>query len=81
MPTSLTLKGIPDDLYARLKETAELHRRSLNSEAISVLEAQLLPRKANMSDRIARARELRASLKPGAFSATEIDDFKRQGRR
>jgi plasmid stability protein len=81
MPTTLTLKGIPDDVYARLKETAEVHRRSLNSEAISVLETVLLPRKASASDRIARARALRAPLKPEAFAAKDIDEFKRQGRR
>ena len=81
MPTTLTLKGIPDDLYARLKETAEAHRRSLNNEAISVLEQALLPRKVTSSDRIARARSLRAALTQGAFSAKEIDEFKRQGRR
>ena len=55
MPTTLTLKGIPDDVYARLKKTAEAHRRSLNNEAISVLEDVLLPRKAAASDRIARS--------------------------
>jgi plasmid stability protein len=81
MPTTLTLKGIPDDVYARLKKTAEAHRRSLNNEAISVLEDVLLPRKAAASDRIARARELRAGLKQDAFAARDIDKFKRQGRR
>jgi plasmid stability protein len=81
MPTTLTLKGIPDDVYTRLKETAEVHRRSLNNEAISLLENVLLPRNAAASDRIARARALRASLKPGAFIAKDIDKFKRQGRR
>ena len=81
MPTTLTLKGIPDDVYARLKETAEAHRRSLNNEAISVLEDVLLPRKAAASDRIARARALRAALKQGAFASKDIDKFKRQGRR
>lgn len=81
MPTTLTLKGIPDDLYARLKETAEAHRRSLNNEAISVLETALLPRKATASDRIARARALRMPLTKGAFAAEDIDRFKRQGRR
>lgn len=80
MPTTLTLKGIPDDLYARLKETAEAHRRSLNNEAISVLETALLPRKATTSERIARARALRAPLKTGAFLSKDIDQFKRQGR-
>ncbi len=33
MPTTLTLKSIPDEVYERLKASAEAHRRSLNSEA------------------------------------------------
>ena len=43
MPTTLTLKNIPDEVYARLKAAAEAHRRSLNSEAIVCLESVLLP--------------------------------------
>ena len=78
MPTTLTLKGIPDDLYLRLKQTAEAHRRSLNNEAISVLETALLPRKATSSERIARA--LRKAL-PSSFTVEGIDEHKRQGRR
>ena len=80
MPTTLTLKGIPDDLYVRLKETAQVHRRSLNNEAISVLETVLLPRKATSSDRIVRARALRAAIEGGKFTAKDIDAHKRQGR-
>ena len=45
MAMTLTLKNIPDDVYTRLKLSAELHRRSLNSEAIVCLEAVLLPTK------------------------------------
>lgn len=37
MPT-LTIKGIPEALYDRLKRRAALHRRSLNSEVIVCLE-------------------------------------------
>ena len=81
MPTTLTLKGIPDDLYVRLKQTAEVHRRSLNNEAISVLETVLLPRKATSSDRISRARALRGAMDAVKFSAKDIDSHKRQGRR
>ena len=43
MPTTLTLKNIPDAVYARLKLSAEVHRRSLNGEAIVCLETVLLP--------------------------------------
>jgi plasmid stability protein len=38
---ALTLKGIPDELYRKLKAAAERHRRSLNSEAIFRLERSL----------------------------------------
>ncbi|HNS57464.1 MAG TPA: Arc family DNA-binding protein, partial [Nitrosomonas europaea] len=41
MPTTLTLKNIPDDVYERLKVAAEVHRRSLNSEIIVCLETVL----------------------------------------
>lgn len=43
MPT-LTIKGIPDALYLRLKRRAGLHSRSLNREIIVCLEqATALP--------------------------------------
>jgi antitoxin FitA len=80
MPTTLTLKNIPDDVYARLKLSAQVHRRSLNGEAIVCLEMVLLPRKVNPSDRIARARALRGSLTQGDFMAQDIDEMKREGR-
>jgi plasmid stability protein len=38
---AITIKGIPDALYRRLKKAAERHRRSLNSEAIVCLEHSL----------------------------------------
>ena len=81
MPTSLTLKNIPDALYERLKSAAELHRRSLNSEAIVCLESVLFPNRIAPSDRLARARELRASLTQGPFTAKDIDAAKQAGRK
>lgn len=80
MATTLTLKNIPDDVYSRLKLSAELHRRSLNSEAIVCLEAVLLPVKLPPGERLARARELRGALPRGKFEARDIDATKRQGR-
>ena len=38
---SLTLKGIPDDMMRRLRERAEAERRSLNQQAIRLLETAL----------------------------------------
>ena len=45
MPTTPTLKNIPDEVYERLKTAAQAHRRSLNSEAIVCLETVLMPTK------------------------------------
>lgn len=80
MPTTLTLKNIPDAVYEKLKLSAQNHRRSLNSEAIVCLESVLLPTKIMPSERLARARELRASLPQGKFRARDIDVAKREGR-
>ena len=80
MPTTLTLKNIPDEIYQRLKASAVTHRRSLNSEAIVCLETALTPGKLAPSERLARARALRASLHTNGFSADAIDTMKRQGR-
>lgn len=67
-------------MYKRLKAAAELHRRSMNSEAIVCLEAVLLPPNVGPTERLARARELRAALKPAQFLARDIDALKRAGR-
>jgi antitoxin FitA len=80
MPTTLTLKNIPDAVYERLKTAAEMHRRSMNSEAIVCPEAVLMPTKLAPSERLARARELRAALPQRTFLASDIDLAKREGR-
>lgn len=80
MPTTLTLKNIPDEVYARLKRSAEAHRRSLNSEAIVCLETVLMPARPASGERLARARELRGALGKTRFKAADIDRLKRDGR-
>lgn len=81
MPTTLTLKNIPDEIYERLKDSAETNRRSLNSEAILCLETVLLPGRVAVGERLARARALRATLPKVKFQARDIDALKRAGRR
>ena len=80
MPTTLTLKNIPDAVIDRLKLSAKKHRRSMNSEAIVCLEAVLFPAKVTPAERLARARELRAALPDGEFLARDIDKLKRESR-
>ena len=80
MPTTLTLKSIPDEVYLRLKASAQTHRRSLNSEAIICLESVLLPGKLAPADRLAHAQALRASLPQDKFLAADIAALKGEGR-
>lgn len=80
MPTTLTLKNIPDELYERLRLAADAHRRSLNSEALVCLETVLAPARMASGERLARARRLRAELAPARFRARDIDALKKQGR-
>ena len=80
MPTTLTLKNIPDAVYERLRDSAQANRRSMNSEAIVCLEAVLLPSRVALADRLARARALRGALPKGRFRARDIEAMKREGR-
>lgn len=80
MPTTLTLKNIPNDVYDRLKLSAETHRRSMNSEAIVCLETVLLSSTLTPTDRLTRARTLRDALPKGKFRARDINAMKREGR-
>lgn len=79
MPTTLTLKNVPDELYERLRSSADLHRRSLNNEAITCLASILMPAQMSVHERLARIRGLREQV-GGSFSVEEIDAFKREGR-
>ncbi len=80
MSTTITLKGIPDEVYEQLRTSADANRRSLSSEAIACLESVLLPRKMTALEHVAAARAIRKALKPGAFKPEDIDIFKRAGR-
>ena len=80
MPTTITLKGIPDDIYARLKVSAGINRRSVNSEAIACLEARLLPQRTSADEQLLAIRALRGALSRQKFDHRKIDAIKRQGR-
>jgi plasmid stability protein len=80
MPTNLTLKGIPDEVHERLKQSAAVNHRSLNSEIIARLEAQVMTRRATAQDHLAAIRAIRDRLPKAAFDHADIDRLKREGR-
>ena len=77
---ALTIKNIPDDLYACLKQSAKAHRRSLNSEILYCMERTLVPYKIDVSEHMAMARKLRE--KTAAYSLTDefLEAAKNDGR-
>jgi plasmid stability protein len=79
VPTNLTLKGVPDEVYERLKTSATVNHRSLNSEIIARLEAQVLPRRS-AAEQLAAIRATRDRLSRVAFDHDVIDQAKREGR-
>lgn len=80
MPVNITLKNIPEMLYDRLKTSAEEHRRSLNMEAITLLEWALAPKRSSVEEQLERIRKFHETLGPVTISHDEIDAFKREGR-
>jgi len=80
MPANLTLKGVPDEVYQRLKEAAAVNHRSLNSEIIAVLEATVIPRRLSAEDHLSAIRTARARMKKTRFDHRELDRIKRAGR-
>ena len=59
---SITIKNIPEPLYARLKVQAKLHHRSINGEVIHCLEQMLLPRKLTAEEKLALVRSARVHI-------------------
>ena len=80
MSTTLTLKNIPDSIYARLREAADAHHRSMNSEVIACLEKALMPVRIGSAERVARARQLRSALGNRVFDPAEIAAAIAEGR-
>jgi len=77
---SITLKNIPEDIYERLKASAQAHHRSLNSELINCLEAVLKPRRISAEERLERLRKVRPAISPKAVSVDEVRQAINEGR-
>ncbi len=74
---TLTLKNMPDDLYARLKARAERHRRSLNREVMLMLEEGLQrPGPADVAATLARLKRLRAKQHGGPISEADLGPWR-----
>ncbi len=70
MPT-ITLKNVPNELYEALKLRAKLHRRSLDSEIITILEHVTMPQPVDVDAILAEVQQIREKTK-GYFLNDEL---------
>lgn len=77
---TLTIKNIPDVVVRRLKKRASAHRRSLNLEVISLLEAATQAVPFDAEELIARARAVRVTPRGGPLTGALLRKLKELGR-
>jgi len=73
-----TLKNIPDEIYEKIKLRAQQHRRSVNSEIISILAAATALKRRSAEEILAVADELRSHTK-GVLTDEFLQKAKRDG--
>lgn len=60
--SDVTVRGIPEGVYERLKREAERNRRSLNQEIVHRLEASVRAPRIRVEEHLTRMRQLRERL-------------------
>ncbi len=79
MPKDITIHNIPDEVYKKLKQQAELHKRSINDQIILYLKQMAGLHRPDPDLIIARAKKLKQQAK-GSLSMQYILRAIRQGR-
>lgn len=79
MPT-LTIKGLPNPIYERLKAQAAAHRRSLNGEIIVCLERAVGANRPDPAAWLAEARVFRDGLRMKPMTERELRKARKVGR-
>ena len=77
---NLTIKNIPEELYQKLKKSAKLNRRSMNSEILVCLEQVLLKPELDQTKILQRIRQLRAQSNRNLLTDEQILKLKNEGR-
>ncbi len=77
---TLTIKGLPPELYHRLKTQAATHRRSLNGEIIVCLERTLATGPIDANGWLAEVKAFRARAAVRPLTQRELSAAKTAGR-
>jgi len=78
--TTFTVKNIPDNLYEKLKRSAELNRRSINSEIIFCIEQSVQSQTISSDQVLTSARYLRKLTQAVPITDDEITQAIEAGR-
>jgi len=63
MPVNISIKNAPDDLVRLLKERAQRNHRSMQGEALAILEdAVQKPKRLTVDELLAKARKLNMNM-------------------
>jgi hypothetical protein len=79
MPT-ITVKNIPPEVYEKLKQSAEISRRSINSEIIVCIERAVRSQPVDPDLLLANARKLRSKTASHPITDSEFTQAKVTGR-
>ena len=79
MPT-ITIKNIPEDIYEDLKRSANLHRRSINSEVVVCIEKAVRGYRVNPAEFTGRVAALRNKIDAPLLTDDVLRQAKEDGR-
>ncbi|MBN1849962.1 MAG: Arc family DNA-binding protein [Deltaproteobacteria bacterium] len=77
---TVTVKNIPDELYKRLKLSAEINRRSINSEIIVCIENNVISHRINIDEVLKDVRQIRQLTAGHPIRNEEFNQAKAEGR-
>ncbi len=77
---TITVKNIPDDLYAQLKQIAKANQRSINKEVIFAIRRTVAFKPIDVETVLERARQTRELTGDYILSNEEITKIKNEGR-
>ena len=77
---TLTIKNLPDEIYAALTKTAKRHRRSINSEAIVQLQSSLEKESVDVESELEEIRRFRESITGVYLTDEDLEFAKNEGR-
>ena len=77
---SVTVKNIPDHLIEIIKQMADTHHRSMNSEIICLIEKATLSKPFNPESFIVQAKHTRDKTKDFLLTADILQAAKNEGR-